>query len=160
MTLRARLFVAILVVALLSLALALAIGAVLTRRAVERNTLKDVSAQLDLLVERERDALLPFSPSTLRALRPFLERQDERVVQVRLGRLVGSAARGPPAALRRTGKLDGTLDSRAAATSTRPRLFRRKAFVLLRPASSTNSAWRPHVEELAIAAAARRCSRS
>ena len=78
MTLRARLFFAILVVALLSLALALAIGALLTRRAVERNTLKDVTAQLDLLVEREKDALLPFSPSTLRALRPFLERQDER----------------------------------------------------------------------------------
>ena len=109
-SLRARLFGAILVVALLSLALALAIGALLTRRAVERNTLKDVSAQLDLLVEREKDALLPFSPSTLRALRPFLERQDERVVQVRLD---GSSALLPPeraAALRRSRTLRGTLE--------------------------------------------------
>ena len=53
-SLRAQLFAAIVVVALLSLALALALGAILTRRAVERNTLRDVSAQFDLLVERER----------------------------------------------------------------------------------------------------------
>ena len=54
-SLRAQLFAAIAVVALLSLALALALGAILTRRAVERNTLRDVSAQFDLLAERERE---------------------------------------------------------------------------------------------------------
>ena len=48
-------------VALLSLALALALGAFVTRRAVERNTLRDVSAQLDILVVREREAVLPFA---------------------------------------------------------------------------------------------------
>jgi hypothetical protein len=73
-SLRARLFAAIALVALLSLALALAIGAILTRRAVERNTLRDVSAQFDLLVERERQAILPFSLP--RALQELLERQD------------------------------------------------------------------------------------
>ena len=50
--LRTRLLAAIGLVAVLSLALAFAIGAALTRRAVERNTLQDVAAQLDLLVER------------------------------------------------------------------------------------------------------------
>ena len=48
-SLRARLFAAIALDALLSLALALVLGAILTRRAVERNTLRDVSAQFDLL---------------------------------------------------------------------------------------------------------------
>ena len=92
-SLRARLFAAIALVALLSLALALAIGAVLTRRAVERNTLRDVSAQFDLLVERERNALLPFS--RLRSLQEFLDRQDERVIQVPLD---GSSTLLPPGA--------------------------------------------------------------
>jgi two-component system sensor histidine kinase BaeS len=151
-TLRARLFAAIAVVALLSLALALAIGAVLTKRAVERNTLRDVSAQLDLLVEREKDALLPFSPSTLRALQPFLRQQDEQVLQVPLD---GSSDLLPPgraALLRRGAQLEGTLDYQDTRYLYAARLFKGKGFLLLRPASSTNSAWRPHVEGLAIAA--------
>jgi two-component system OmpR family sensor kinase len=153
-TLRARLFGAILVVALLSLALALAIGALLTRRAVERNTLKDVSAQLDLLVERERDALLPFSPSTLRALRPFLEQQDERVVQVPLDGSSPFLPSEEAARLRGGADLQGTLDFGGTRYLYAARLFKRKGFVLLRPAESTESAWRPHVEGLIIAAAA------
>ena len=150
MTLRARLFAAIGLVALLSLVLALAIGAILTRRAVERNTLRDVSAQFDLLVEREREAILPFS--RLKSLQVFLERQDERVVQVPLD---GSSPLLPPeraAELRRGARLDGTLESDDTRYLYAARLVRGKGFVLLRPASSTNSAWRPHVEGLIIAA--------
>jgi signal transduction histidine kinase len=153
-TLRARLFAAILVVALLSLALALAIGAVLTRRAVERNTLKDVSAQLDLLVERERDAVLPFSPSTLRALEPFLAEQRQRIVPVALD---GSSDLLPPeraAQLRRGAHLSGTVETDGTRYLYAARLFRNRGFLLLRPASSTNSAWRPHIEALIVAALA------
>ena len=91
-SLRARLFAAIALVALLSLALALVLGAILTRRAVERNTLRDVSAQFDLLVEREREALVPFA--RLRSLQEFLDRQDERVVQVPLDGIGEPAAAG------------------------------------------------------------------
>jgi two-component system, OmpR family, sensor kinase len=149
-TLRARLFAAIGLVALLSLLLALAIGAILTRRAVERNTLRDVSAQFDLLVEREREAILPFS--RLKSLQVFLERQDERVVQVPLD---GSSPLLPPeraVELRRGARLDGTLESDGTRYLYAARLVRGKGFVLLRPASSTNSAWRPHIEGLIIAA--------
>jgi two-component system, OmpR family, sensor kinase len=149
-TLRARLFAAIAVVALLSLALALAIGAVLTRRAVERNTLRDVSAKFDLLVERERVALLPFS--RLPSLEPFLEQQDERVVQVPLD---GSSDLLPPdeaARLRRGARLDGTVDTDGTRYLYAARLVKNKGFMLLRPADSTTSAWRPHVEGLVIAA--------
>jgi hypothetical protein len=82
MTLRTRLFVAIAAVAALSVAVAFTVGAFLSRRTVERNTLQDVAAQADLLAERERVALLPFKG--LRSLEPFLARQDERVVKAPL----------------------------------------------------------------------------
>jgi two-component system sensor histidine kinase BaeS len=151
-SLRTRLFAAIALVALLSLALALAIGAVLTRRAVERNTLRDVSAQFDLLVEREKESILPFS--RLRSLQEFLDRQDQRVEPVPLD---GSSALLPPdraARLRRGAKLDGTLESQGTRYLYAARLVNGKGFMLLRPASSTNSAWRPHVQGLILAAVA------
>ena len=149
-SLRARLFASIALVALLSLALALALGALLTRRAVERNTLRDVSAQFDLLVEREREALVPFS--RLRSLQEFLDRQDERVVQVPLN---GTSPLLPPeraAQLRRGVKLDGTMEEDGTRYLYAARLVNGKGFILLRPASSTNSAWRPHLEGLLLAA--------
>ena len=151
-SLRARLFAAIALVALLSLALALAIGAVLTRRAVERNTVRDVSAQLDLLAERERDAVLPFS--RLRSLQEFLDRQDQRVVRSPLD---GSSPLLPPdqaARLRRGARLDGTIESDGTRYLYAARLVGGKGFMLLRPASSTNSAWRPQVQGLIVAAIA------
>jgi len=151
-SLRTRLFAAIALVALLSLALALAIGAILTRRAVERNTLRDVSAQFDLLVEREREALLPFS--RLRSLQEFLERQDQRIVRVPLD---GSDKLLPPeraAPLRRGARLDGTIEADGTRYLYAARLVNGKGFMLLRPASSTNSAWRPHVQGLIVAALA------
>jgi two-component system, OmpR family, sensor kinase len=151
-SLRARLFAAIALVALLSLALALAIGALLTRRAVERNTLRDVSAQMDLLVEREREALVPFS--RLRSLQEnFLDRQDERIAEVSLD---GSSSLLPPeraALVRRGVRLDGTLSEEGTRYLYAARLVNGKGFVLLRPASSTTSAWRPHIEGLVAAAA-------
>ena len=149
-SLRARLFASIALVALLSLALALALGALLTRRAVERNTLRDVSAQFDLLVEREREALVPFS--RLRSLQEFLDRQDERVVQVPLD---GSSSLLPPeraSQLRRGARLDGTLEEDGTRYLYAARLVNGKGFILLRPASSTDSAWRPHLEGLLLAA--------
>jgi two-component system, OmpR family, sensor kinase len=152
MTLRARLFAAIGLVALLSLALALAIGAVLTRRNVERNTLQDVSAKFDVIVAREKEAVLPFA--RLPALRPFLQEQDERVVEVSLD---GFSELLPPeraAAVRRDIPLDGTLEWNGTRYFYAARLVGNKGFVLLRPTSVTDSAWRPQVRGLIIAAAA------
>jgi len=149
-SLRARLFAAIALVALLSLALALALGAILTRRAVERNTLRDVSAQFDLLVEREREALVPFS--RLRSLQEFLDRQDERVVQVPLDGTSSLLPADRANQLRRGVRLDGTLHDGGSRYLYAARLVNGKGFILLRPASSTNSAWRPHIEGLVFAA--------
>jgi hypothetical protein len=58
-SLRARLFAAIALVVVLSVGLALAIGATLTRREVDRTTLRSVARQADVLAQRERLALCP-----------------------------------------------------------------------------------------------------
>jgi signal transduction histidine kinase len=151
-SLRRRLFLAIGVVAVLSVALAFAIGAVLTRRAVERNTLRDVSAQADLLAERERVSLLPCARLT--TLKPFLQKQDERVLCVPLD---GSSPYLPveqAAAVRRRQPVDGTLTVDGERTFYAARLVGQKAFVLLRPTDSTASAWRPQLDGLLIGALA------
>jgi two-component system, OmpR family, sensor kinase len=149
-SLRARLFAAIALVALLSLALALVLGAILTRRAVERNTLRDVSAQFDLLVEREREAIVPFG--RLRSLQEFVGRQNQRIVRVPLD---GSAELLPPARaaqIRRGVRLDGTAEVEGTRYLYAARLVQGKGYMLLRPTSSTSSAWRPHVQGLIVAA--------
>jgi two-component system OmpR family sensor kinase len=151
-SLRTRLFAAIALVALLSLALALAIGALLTRRAVERNTLQDVSAQLDLLAERERKAIQPFA--RLRSFQEFLDRQDQKIVAVPLD---GSSPLLPPdqaTRLRRGAQLEGTLRSEGTRYLYAARLVGGKGFMLLQPASSTTSAWRPQLQGLIVAAIA------
>jgi two-component system, OmpR family, sensor kinase len=151
-TLRARLFAAIAAAAILSVALALAIGAALTRRAVERNTLRDVSAQADLLAERERNALLPFS--RLDELRPFLDRQRQEIREVKLD---GSSPYLPPeraALLRRGMPLDGTITVDGERSFYAARLVGGKGFVLLRPTDVVASSWQPHARGLVIGALA------
>jgi len=151
-TLRGRLFAAIGVVAVLSVALAFAIGALLTRRAVERNTLRDVSAQADLLAERERAALLPCA--RLPSLRPFLHRQEERVVCTPLGEPSPFLPDDVARALRRSVPVDTTLTLNGDRTFYAARRVQNKAFVLMRPTRLTASAWRPHLEGLLIGALA------
>jgi two-component system OmpR family sensor kinase len=150
MTLRRRLFAAIGVVAALSVAVAFTIGAILTRKAVERNTLRDVSAQADLLAERERGALLPFSK--LDELTVFLRRQEQRVLEEPVN---GSSPWFPSeraGELRRGVPLDGTITVDDERWFYAARLVGGKAFVLLRPTSETNSSWRPHLEGLLVGA--------
>ena len=69
--------------------------------------------------------------------------------------LDGSVDLLPPeraAQLRRGAKLDGTLETDGTRYLYAARLVRGKGFMLLRPASSTNSAWRPHFYGLLFAA--------
>ncbi len=75
-SLRARLFAAIGVIVALSVAITLGLGLVLTRRAVEDATLKDLVHQAALIVGEERNALSPLTH--LPQLRPYLQRQHER----------------------------------------------------------------------------------
>jgi two-component system, OmpR family, sensor kinase len=95
---------------------------------------------------------VPFS--RLRSLQEnFLDRQDERIAEVSLD---GSSSLLPPeraALVRRGVRLDGTLSEDGTRYLYAARLVNGKGFVLLRPASSTTSAWRPHIEGLVAAAA-------
>src|SRR5581483_6617449 len=75
-SLRTRLFAAIAVIVVLSVAITLALGLVLTRRAVGDATLKDLGHQAALIVGEERNALSPLTH--LPELRPYLARQHER----------------------------------------------------------------------------------
>ena len=143
-SLRTQLLAAIAVVVLLAGAISLAVGAVLTRRAVDRSVLQDVSQQADLLAERERVALLPLGD--LEKLRPFLARQNERVIVAPLGR----PTKFLPANASRTSNGTVSADGKEWFYAARP--VAGKALVLLRPRVVGAAAWRPYLEGLLIAA--------
>ena len=149
-SLRGRLVAAIGVASLVSVAVAFAIGAALTRRAVERNTLKDVAAQAELLAARQRESVsLPCRVG----LGSFFRRQDQRLLCIGTNAPTPYLTSAERARLRRGDPVDGTV------TVAGTRYFRAarpvkagKVFVLLRPTGTIASAWRPHVESLAVAA--------
>jgi signal transduction histidine kinase len=143
-SLRTQLLAAIAVVVLLSAAISLAVGAVLTRRAVQHSILQDVSQQADLLQQRERVALLPLGERDLASLRPFLARQHERIVVAPLGR----PSKYLPSGTRQRSNGTISVDGKDWFYAARP--VGRKALVLLRP--RTTGAWGPYVEGLVAAA--------
>jgi signal transduction histidine kinase len=150
-TLRTRLFLAIGLVAAVSVALAFAIGAVLTRRAVERNTLRDVAAQADLLAARERNSLLACSQLP----QDLIRRQGERSICTRLADAPEMFV--PPdvrRALRRQLAVDDTRELNGERVFYAARRVQNQALVLIRPTSLAESSWRPHVEGLLIGALA------
>jgi two-component system OmpR family sensor kinase len=143
-SLRARLFAAIGVIVALAVAITLGLGLVLTRRAVQDATLKDLAHQAALIVGQERSALSPLT--NLPQLRPYLARQHERYL-LDPGRLPESARRRLSAGEAASGSvmLTGTVYYFAAEP------VGRRAFILLRPKSSTNPRWTPFVEAIVIA---------
>jgi signal transduction histidine kinase len=144
-SLRARLFAAIGVIVALSVAVTLGLGLVLTRRAVEDATLKDLAHQAALITGEERNALSPLTH--LPQLRPYLARQHERYVLDPA--VLPSGARDDLAAGRvATGSL--MLDGTAYWFAAEP--VGRRAFVLLRPKSFADTRGTPFVEAIVIAA--------
>ena len=145
-----QLLAAIVAVVLVAAAISLVVGAVLTRRAVDRSVLQDVSQQADLLAERERVALLPLGH--LESLRPFLVRQDERAVVAPLDRPSKYLpAKRPRACGRRPQRRDDL--GRRQGLVLRGAARCGKALVLLRPRVVGAAAWRPYLEGLLLAAA-------
>ncbi|HEY4412755.1 MAG TPA: HAMP domain-containing sensor histidine kinase [Gaiellaceae bacterium] len=146
-SLRTRLFQAIVLIVVLCVGLTLALGLVLTRRAVDRATLDDVAHQAALIAERERVAVSPFT--YLKALQPYLKQQHE---------IYHVSAAGLPAAartsLRRGDAAEGsvTFDGTSYFYAAQP--VKGRAFVLLRKQSVTSSQWTPFVWALLIAALA------
>jgi two-component system OmpR family sensor kinase len=150
-SLRTQLLATIAVVVLCAGAISLAVGAVLTRRAVDRSILQDVAQQADLLAERERVALLPLGH--LESLRPFLERQHERAVVAPLDRPSKYLVRDAVDRLRTERRSDGTVTVGGDDWFYAARPVAGRALVLLRPRVSGAAAWRPYLEGLLIAAA-------
>jgi two-component system sensor histidine kinase BaeS len=155
-SLRTNLFAATVLVVALSVGLMLAIGSVLTRRAVERATLKDVAHQADLLARREQVAIVPCARIRgPQSLQPYFRRQNEIAVCASLKR----PSRYLPADLfpkvKATKRLNGT--ARIAGTSyffaVRP-ASKNLELVLLRPKRLGNTAFYPFLVGLLIAAGA------
>jgi len=144
-SLRARLFAAIGVIVALSVAVTLVLGLVLTRRAVEDATLKDLSHQAALIVGEERNALSPLTH--LPQLRPYLDRQHERYV---LDPAVLSDGARKDLAAGKVTTGSRTIDGVAYYYAAEP--VGSRAFILLRPKSLTNTRWTPFVEGIVIAA--------
>jgi signal transduction histidine kinase len=155
-SLRTNLFVAIVLVVVLSIGLMLAVGSVLTRRAVERATLKDVAHQADLLAARERASIYPCG--RLKDIQPYFSRQNEVAACVPLNRpskyLPGDLYRVVRAKKRLNGtvRVGDTTYFYAARPASKAKS--RLELVLLRPKSLGNNAFYPFLVGLLIAAGA------
>jgi two-component system sensor histidine kinase BaeS len=148
-SLRTRLFVAIALIVVLSVGVTLAVGALLTRRAVERATLDDVAHQADLLAERERAALLPLAH--IGSLTPFLAKQDERVVTPSLAGPSQYLDANRTEQVRAGRPVQGTVHVGGTSYFYAARRVGDHAFVLLRPKRVGASDWMPYLEGLLIA---------
>jgi signal transduction histidine kinase len=148
-SLRTRLFQAIALTVALCVGLTVAVGLVLTRRAVDRATLRDVAHQADLIA-RSQDVNSTISPLTnLPSLQPYFDRQHMSYLTA-IGELPAWAkerlAHGSPA--------DGSVTLNGEDEFFAARIVSGKPFVLLRPKSATSSRWTPYVYSLLIAALA------
>jgi signal transduction histidine kinase len=144
-SLRSRLFQAIALVVVLSVGLTVAVGLVLTRRAVDRANLRDLSHQADLIAGTQ-DVQITLSPlSHLPQLKPYLERQSEDY-QIGMRGLPESAKEK----LREGRPADGTMDGYFFAA----RPVGKSVIVLLRSTSAASERWTPFAFSLLAAALA------
>ncbi|HEX3226718.1 MAG TPA: HAMP domain-containing sensor histidine kinase [Gaiellaceae bacterium] len=147
-SLRGRLFQAIVLVVVLCVGLTVAVGLALTRRAVDRGALRDLSHQADLIAGSQGiGASVTPHPE---ALRPYLDKQDETFIQtaaplpatqrteLRHGRAVNGSVS--------IGGVQYFYAGRRIAGS-------KSLLVLLRPKSATSDRWTPYVYSLVAAAA-------
>ncbi|MER3410375.1 MAG: two-component sensor histidine kinase [Thermoleophilia bacterium] len=148
-SLRRRLFVSTVVVVIASIGIALAVGILLTRRAVERANLSDLSHQADLLAQREMEDILPLSK--LKRLQPFLTRQNEVVEVVDLARPSPFLPDRDRLAVRTGEAVQGTVTVEGKRYFFAARNVQGRGFVLLRPASLRTSDWWPFLQGLLLA---------
>ncbi|MBX5474102.1 MAG: HAMP domain-containing histidine kinase [Thermoleophilia bacterium] len=146
-SLSSRLVQAIGAVVLLCVALTLGLGLVLTRRAVDEATLRDLAHQADLIAGTQLVAVSPLTH--LPELEPYFARQHERAL---------TSADVLPAWARerlrhgRTAQGSVTVDGVPSYFAAQP--VGSQALVLLRAKTDTGSRWTPYVVALLVAAAA------
>ncbi len=146
-SLRSRLFQAILLVVVICIGLTLAVGLVLTRRAVDRGALRDVSHQADLIAGSQGTGIV-VTPH-FKQLAPYLKQQHERS-SAKASLLPQSAQ----ARLRHGKSADGsvTLNGKAYFFAARHVIGAKKPFILLRAKGVTNTRGTPYVYSLLVAA--------
>ena len=146
-TLRARLFGASALTVAICVALTVVVGLVLTRRAVDRSALRDLSHQADLIAGQQTKSFAPLVH--LPDLVPYLHKQQE-AYQV-------STAGLPAEAVSRLlhGKqhrVNGRVSLGGTETFFAARLVKGKPFVLLRPVNATADRSTPYVYSLLLSA--------
>jgi two-component system, OmpR family, sensor kinase len=146
-SLRTRLFGAIALTVAICVALTVAVGLVLTRRAVDRGALRDLSHQADLIAGQQAKSFAPLVH--LPDLVPYLHKQQE-AYQV-------STAGLPADAVSRLlhGKqhrVNGRVSMAGTEMFFAARLVKGKPFVLLRPVNATADRSTPYVYSLLLSA--------
>jgi two-component system sensor histidine kinase BaeS len=146
--LRSRLFRAIGVVVLICVALTIGLGLVLTRRAVEHATLRDLAHQVDVVAEAQRNA--PSAPDELDKLQPSFHRQHELALSDE--RILPSWAQ-EPLTRKHPEPVQGTLKYKGAGYYFAAQNVNPGTLIVLRRKGSLASL-SPYVWGLVIAAAA------
>ena len=151
--LRRRLFLAIVVIVLVSIGVTFAVGIVLSRRAVERANLDDLAHQADLIAGRESqsDVLLPLS--RLEQLRPFLQRHNQQIKVVKLDRPSPYLDDEELGEVRARRPVEGTVSVDGESFLFAARNVQGRGFVLLRPKNPSFADWQPFLLALLIAGA-------
>jgi signal transduction histidine kinase len=146
--LRSRLFWAISAVVLICVALTIGLGVVLTRRAVDRATLKDVAHQADLLAAAQKSGIAPLRSLPFR-MTTVLNRQHELFLFHRSDLPTWAQER-----LARRQPAQGTMDFGGDPYYFAARLVNPGTLILIRPKSRTGSLLSPYAGGLLVAAAA------
>jgi two-component system sensor histidine kinase BaeS len=146
--LRSRLFRAIGVVVLICVALTIGLGVVLTHRAVDKATLKDVAHQADLIAVTQASGV-PSVAHLPKKIRRILKKQHESVSTD--PRILPAWAREPVAHHQ---PAQGTVNMDGTAYYFAARWANPGTLILLRPQSTANSFLSPYVLGLLVAAAA------
>ena len=155
--LRRRLFLATVLIVIVSIGIAFGVGVVLTRRSVERANLDGLSRQAQLIKNDQESAVYPFGAANLRQLRTFLAKQHEQIHLFDLAKPTVYLPDELRLELPHASSVKGTvtvngeryLAAGGAGIDKRPG----KGFVLLRPASLKTAGWGPFLRALLIAGA-------
>jgi two-component system sensor histidine kinase BaeS len=152
-----RLFLATVLIVIVSIGIAFGVGVLLTRQSVESANLDGLMRQAELIKNNQENGVYPFSPGNLKQLNKFLLGQAEQVRlfdlkrptpflsdELRFELLTRSPVKGSVS-------VNGKRYLAAAASNIDKRPG--KGFVLLRPASLRTAGWGPFLRALAIAGA-------
>jgi two-component system sensor histidine kinase BaeS len=146
-SLRSRLSLAILLVVALCIGLTVGVGLLLTRRAVDKATLLDVSHQADLIATSQNvnSTILPLSKLNL--LGPYFKRQH--LTPLRHFDELPQSAKDK---LSHDKPADGSVTINGVPLYFAARIVSGQPLVLLRPKSATRARWTPYVYSLLLAA--------